>query len=189
MIAFEYKVVPAPQKGQKAKGVRSTEAKFALALERVMNEMAEGGWEYQRTDTLPCTEREGLIGTAMTYQSMLVFRRAKSEDVAAFHPRQLETQTPVKALPPAEPAAASDAAEQKTAADAADAEPTPERAARPELSVVKSDAAPKAAPTDAPAALAKRPNPRTAAPASPGPALMARARQLAAKANARIAAE
>ena len=75
MPRFEYKVVPAPKKGVKAKRVRSTADRFALALEIAMNDLGAEGWEYQRTDTLPCEERSGLTGKTTGYQNMLVFRR------------------------------------------------------------------------------------------------------------------
>lgn len=75
MPEYEYKVVPAPKKGVKAKGVRSTEDRFALALERVMNELGAEGWEYRRVDTLPCEQRSGLTGKTTAYQNMLIFRR------------------------------------------------------------------------------------------------------------------
>lgn len=73
---FEYKVVPAPQRGLKARGIKGTPARFANALETVMNDMGAQGWEYQRTDTLPVEERQGLTGKTTTFQNMLVFRRA-----------------------------------------------------------------------------------------------------------------
>lgn len=76
MCAYEYKVVPAPSKGLKAKGVRTTQDRFANALQQVMNELGADGWEYQRTDALPCEEREGLMGKATHFQHMLVFRRS-----------------------------------------------------------------------------------------------------------------
>ena len=75
MQAFEYSVVPAPKKGLKAKGVRSTEDRFANALETIMNEKGADGWEYVRTDTLPAEERSGLAGSKTVYQNMMVFRR------------------------------------------------------------------------------------------------------------------
>jgi len=75
MSGFEYKVVPAPERGLKAKGIKGTPARFAHALETVMNEMGAEGWEYQRTDTLPVQERQGLRGTSTSFQNMLVFRR------------------------------------------------------------------------------------------------------------------
>jgi len=79
MAQFEYKVVPAPKRGVKARGVKGTEEQFAHALTLLMNEAAAEGWEYQRTDTLPCEERKGLTGKTTVYQNMLVFRRNLTE--------------------------------------------------------------------------------------------------------------
>lgn len=76
MTGFEYKVVPAPVRGLKARGIKGTPARFANALQTVMNEMGAQGWEYQRTDTLPVEERQGLTGKTTTFQNMLVFRRS-----------------------------------------------------------------------------------------------------------------
>jgi len=75
MPNFEYKVVPAPNKGLKGKGVKGVEEKFANALASVMNEMGAKGWEYQRSDTLPSEERSGLRGKTTIFHNMLVFRR------------------------------------------------------------------------------------------------------------------
>ncbi len=75
MIRYEYKVIPAPKKGRKARGLRTTEARFANALQEVMNEMGAEGWEYLRCDTLPTVERQGLTGKTTVYQNMLVFAR------------------------------------------------------------------------------------------------------------------
>ncbi|MCW1920252.1 DUF4177 domain-containing protein [Rhodobacter sp. KR11] len=75
MSAYEYHVVPAPRRGEKARGVKTTEERFALALTQLMNKLGREGWEYQRADTLPVDERVGLTGTKTTYQNMLVFRR------------------------------------------------------------------------------------------------------------------
>lgn len=81
MSGFEYKVLPAPVRGLKAKGVKGTQARFANALETVMNELGAEGWEYQRTDTLPVEERQGLTGKTSSFQNMLVFRRVLVDDV------------------------------------------------------------------------------------------------------------
>jgi hypothetical protein len=83
MMRFEYKVLPAPAKGLKAKGARTTEARFAHALMELMNTLGQDGWEYQRTDTLPCEERVGLTGRATRFQNMLVFRRALAVEAEA----------------------------------------------------------------------------------------------------------
>ena len=39
MTGFEYKVVPAPMRGLKGKGIKGTPARFANALQSVMNEL------------------------------------------------------------------------------------------------------------------------------------------------------
>lgn len=75
MPNFEYKVVPAPKKGLKGRGVKGTEEKFANAMAAVINELGAEGWEYQRSDTLPCEERSGLRGKTTTFHNMLIFRR------------------------------------------------------------------------------------------------------------------
>lgn len=103
MTAFEYKVVPAPARGQKAKGIKGPDGRFANALERTMNEMAAEGWEFQRTETLPCEERQGLTSTTVTYRNVMVFRRARADDVSAFQPRVLERPGVMAELPPPAP--------------------------------------------------------------------------------------
>lgn len=129
MTAFEYKVVPAPSKGEKAKGVRGAEAKFAYAIEKIMNELGAVGWEYQRSDTLPSEERSGLTNTVTTYRSVMVFRRGLEQDISAFQPKLLDPPridvAPVPeqaaiALAPA-PVALSDADQDTAIGDAADA--------------------------------------------------------------------
>lgn len=75
MQRFEYHVVPAPKRGEKARGVKTTEERFALALTNLMNQLGSEGWDYVRADALPCEERAGFTGTRTTFQNMLVFRR------------------------------------------------------------------------------------------------------------------
>ena len=80
-MRYEYKVLPAPKAGLKGKGIKSAEDRFANALATTMNILGAEGWEYQRTDTLPASQREGLMGKATVFQNMMVFRRALPEDV------------------------------------------------------------------------------------------------------------
>lgn len=107
MPEFEYKVVPAPTKGAKAKGVKTPEARFANAIELLMNEMAADGWEYQRADMLPSEERQGLTGSTTNWRNILVFRRARPGSLDAFAPREVEPApeetTNRKDPPPLEP--------------------------------------------------------------------------------------
>ncbi|WP_375699567.1 DUF4177 domain-containing protein [Pseudophaeobacter sp. TrK17] len=76
MQAFEYKVVPAPHKGTKAKGVKTPEGRFANSIEITLNQMAAEGWDYQRAELLPSDERSGLTGSTTHWRNVLVFRRA-----------------------------------------------------------------------------------------------------------------
>ena len=48
-----------------------------------MNELGADGWEYIRSDTLPCEERTGLTTKVMSYQNLLVFRRSSMAAMAA----------------------------------------------------------------------------------------------------------
>jgi len=80
MKRYEYKVVPAPKKGEKAKAAKTTAERFAVALTALMNKMGMDGWDYIRADTLPCDERVGLTGTKTQFQNMLVFRREMIAD-------------------------------------------------------------------------------------------------------------
>lgn len=75
MQRYEYHVVPAPRRGEKARGVKTIEDRFALALTTLMNELGAQGWDYVRADALPVDERAGFTGTKTTFQNMLVFRR------------------------------------------------------------------------------------------------------------------
>jgi len=72
---YEYKVVPAPTRGEKVRGIKGTQARFAHALADLMNQLGRDGWEYQRADTLPCEERQGLTRKATKFVNLLVFRR------------------------------------------------------------------------------------------------------------------
>lgn len=76
MQRFEFKVIPAPKRGEKARGVKTTEDRFALALTSLMNQLGAEGWDYVRADSLPCEERAGFTGgVKTTFQNVLVFRR------------------------------------------------------------------------------------------------------------------
>ncbi len=127
MQHFEYKVVPAPKRGEKARGVKTTEDRFALALTQLMNQLGADGWEYVRSDALPCEERTGFTGTKTTFQNMLVFRRTvralgdglperpsmrvfQAEPVAAT-PKLGPAETPVGSAPAVGPAKPDLAAE------------------------------------------------------------------------------
>jgi hypothetical protein len=99
MQRFEYKVIPAPKRGEKARGVKTTEDRFALALTLLMNDLGAEGWDYVRADSLPCEERVGFTGTKTTFQNLLVFRRPV-EDAAERPLARLTLDAPAPAAAP-----------------------------------------------------------------------------------------
>lgn len=137
MPRYEYKVVPAPTKGLKAKGLKTPEARFSNALQALMNTLGGDGWEYQRAETLPSVERSGLTSSTTEWRHVLVFRRAletQSETftpellpapVAVEIPKEPEPETPKKTEVPEADKPAEDAPEKSEdkALDAPDEQP------------------------------------------------------------------
>lgn len=105
MQRYEYKVVPAPQKGAKTKGVKTAEGRFAASVEQVLNQMGQEGWEYQRAELLPSEERSGLTGSTTNWRNVLVFRRQVEQAVVA---TPSPTETP-EGVPLAHPIPGPDA--------------------------------------------------------------------------------
>ena len=109
-MQFEYKVVPAPRKGEKLPGVRTAPDRFALTLSSLMNALGREGWEYLRAETLPCEERVGLTGRTTVFQNMLIFRRqmvpAQTAVTSAAPVLATQPAVPAPVMPPAAPALA-----------------------------------------------------------------------------------
>ena len=125
MTRYEYKVIPAPTKGEKAKGIKTAEGRFANALEVLMNRMAGDGWEFQRAELLPSEERTGLTGSTTNWRNVLVFRRPAADDLSAFSPREPAIAAPV---PEAQPQLQAYPVDHDTGEDVAEGEPPAEPA-------------------------------------------------------------
>ncbi|MEX0320428.1 MULTISPECIES: DUF4177 domain-containing protein [unclassified Ruegeria] len=139
MTLYEYKVVPAPQKGTKAKGIKTPEARFALSIEQVLNQLGLEGWEYLRAELLPSEERTGLTGSTVNWRNVLVFRRTAEDAAEAHaHPVEMPSHTP-EGVPLARPVPGPDAVEAPA--------PISEEAEDPPLSF-KSAQDPEAADTE-----------------------------------------
>lgn len=83
MERYEYTVIPAPDRGSRAKGARTPTERYALALAEAINAMAADGWDYIRAETLPSDERSGIASRQTLWHNVLVFRRNLTEAVAA----------------------------------------------------------------------------------------------------------
>lgn len=85
-MAFEYKVVGAPEKGRRRRGAKTRSDRVAAAFEDILAAEAVDGWEYLRTDLIPVEERTGLFSRAEdVHRAVMVFRRA-THRVAAPEP-------------------------------------------------------------------------------------------------------
>lgn len=124
MSRYEYKIVPAPNRGLKGKGIKGPEARFANALEGKMNELAAEGWEYQRAETLPSVERSGLASTTTEWRNVLVFRRLRDNDAEAATPELLPPPVAQEEPEKAADEKPEEKAETKTAKPAKDAQDT-----------------------------------------------------------------
>ena len=102
MPRYEFKVIPAPRRGEKARGVKTSEERFALVLTALMNELGAEGWDYVRADTLPVDERAGLTGTKTTFQNLLVFRREIAADAVRAEPQVEAAFVATRRVGPAE---------------------------------------------------------------------------------------
>jgi hypothetical protein len=126
MPRYEYKLVPAPERAVRHKGLKGA-ASFAATLEEILNELGRDGWHYLRADTLPQDERSGLTSRTTTYRNLLVFQRELPEAATQ------RTPPPVALVPP-DPAPRADSAEQSPPQDLnhegdAPAQPRSERSA------------------------------------------------------------
>lgn len=82
MQRYEYRVIPAPARAEKARGAKTTEDRYAQTLASLMNAQGREGWEFLRAETLPTEERSGFTRRSTVYVNLLVFRRPASETPA-----------------------------------------------------------------------------------------------------------
>lgn len=99
MSQFEYTVLPAPTRGEKAREAKTPGSRYAMALTAELNRMAREGWEYVRADVLPSEERSGLTGRSTVYHNLLVFRRPLAALAADPASRQPQPEYAVAASP------------------------------------------------------------------------------------------
>ena len=79
-MPFEYKVVGAPEKGQRSRGARTRSDRVAAAFAKVLADEAVDGWEYLRTDIVPIEEKAGLFSRREEVRrAVMIFRRALPE--------------------------------------------------------------------------------------------------------------
>ncbi|UWQ97170.1 DUF4177 domain-containing protein [Rhodobacteraceae bacterium M385] len=95
----EYKIVPAPEKARKQRGLKGA-ALFAHSVEALMNELAADGWQYLRADTLPQEERSGLTNKTTTYRNLLVFQRVVDDEAIQTPPKETDAAPVIETTRP-----------------------------------------------------------------------------------------
>lgn len=81
MQRYEYKLVVAPHRATRHKGLKGADL-FAATLQDILNTLGQDGWEYQRAETLPEEVRTGLTARTTAMRHLLVFRRAMPDTTA-----------------------------------------------------------------------------------------------------------
>ncbi|KIT17743.1 hypothetical protein [Jannaschia aquimarina] len=79
--AIEFKVVPAPKKGEHGPNLSNDTDRMAHTLTGIFNEMAAEGWEFLRAERLPNDVGYDMTGTAAKEVTVLVFRRESCQPV------------------------------------------------------------------------------------------------------------
>lgn len=78
MSYYDYKIVPAPKKAKKVKGVSGVADLFALTLNDAINEIARQGWEYYGSEQLSIQTPGGWFSRSKTEEhTVLVFRKPR----------------------------------------------------------------------------------------------------------------
>ncbi len=72
---FEYKVVPAPVRAVRVKGLKTTAERFAHTLAESINAESAGGWQFVRCETMPCETRSAFGATKQSQQVVMIFTR------------------------------------------------------------------------------------------------------------------
>ena len=79
MPGYEYKIVPAPDRAKKIRGVKGPEARFAATLEDSLNTLGAEGWEFVRTEVISVEERAGLTGKmSIELDDCLIYQQSTS---------------------------------------------------------------------------------------------------------------
>jgi hypothetical protein len=80
MTHYDYKVIPAPRRLKKIKGIKDTPELFAHTLTDAINEMAREGWEYVRAEQLSAEEPHGWFRRSTeVVQTVMIFRRERAD--------------------------------------------------------------------------------------------------------------
>jgi len=160
MTYYDYKVVPAPSRMKKVRGVKTSDELFALTLTDAINDHARQGWEYVRAESLTAETPAGWLRRGRSEpHTVLVFRQERG----TLGPRLAASHEAPPASAPAAPVARR--AEARPEPRVEPAAPAPQVSERPfvdrlQASLARREPAVDAAGSDTPAATPLRTAPR-----------------------------
>lgn len=91
MSVYEFKMIPAPERPARMKGLARGEDQFCATLTNVVNEMAADGWEYVRCEALPCSRSRWAFWARRTERQVFVFRRLRVRSTLLPSPEAVAT--------------------------------------------------------------------------------------------------
>lgn len=98
MSYYDYKVIPAPRRSRRVKGIHAASDLFALTLTETINEIARQGWEFMRAELMAAEAPKGWFRRAVVAEeTVLVFRRPRehlSPRLAAVPDSGLDAELP-----------------------------------------------------------------------------------------------
>ena len=78
MAYYDYKVIPAPRRAKRMKGVHAPEELFAHTLSEAISELSRQGWEYLGSETMTAEAPRGWFRRGLAEPlTVLVFRRQR----------------------------------------------------------------------------------------------------------------
>lgn len=101
MQQYDYKVVPAPRRLKRIRGVSSSAELCAVTLAETLNAVAREGWEYLRAEQVSAAQEGGWFRRgAEVVETVLIFRRPREPVGARI---RVEGEAPAAVAVPAEP--------------------------------------------------------------------------------------
>ena len=75
MTRYEFKVLPAPRRAKRLKGLTRGDNRFCATITEFLNENSLEGWEFIGFETMPLEQRRFLFLTYFSECACLIFRR------------------------------------------------------------------------------------------------------------------
>ncbi len=101
-MRYEYLALPAPQQTKPSKVKKPAVERLAAAVTDMINEMADDGWEYMRTETLTVEDKPSRFSKAVErIETVMIFRREWGVEELVHNDQRNALAQPLETAPPA----------------------------------------------------------------------------------------